>query len=475
MIREKISHDFKSQNVFQNIDGIKGYFERNGAICTTTDSSTYEYVYKHNFKDKISTLLCSFNLKAENAEIKLTANVDNEENSIYEIDDLLNKLFADLMIILFGGKEKYVIRVYGRYYLASPLKLNNTFNWKVNINLMSHLIPGREQVYNIDGITVCPKEQIMFSDIEVNAYNLSAARSIAYNLFLEFIALLSVSLDLGFEPYTTRENILLFDQKTGQNSYNFVGTVASNGIDDQELNLFVFDNMNGLIAINEKTEMVLNNYLNISFNDTVVTQSSYNEILDNIFRQRKFVKHKNQLKHGEISEDIMFYNLSSGIVTEHCSFFRKVVAFEKTNKVEYDCFLNACKLYNHAHCSCSMNPTAMLSYFIASVEALSKSEKSREYMQQATSDMDRFTSFCERYYTCSKNEFDKKFYKYIYGKIRSAHFHSGESCFFEYNCNLDLSFNEDFFQMQNLLLRARMELRSIIIRWVKVNILKSDD
>ena len=78
----------------------------------------------------------------------------NEENSVYEVDDLLNGVFADLMRVLFGGKNRYVIRVYGRYFLNKSLNINDTFNWKNNINLVSLNTPNRDSVYNVDGITV---------------------------------------------------------------------------------------------------------------------------------------------------------------------------------------------------------------------------------------------------------------------------------------------------------------------------------
>ena len=469
MIKEKISDDFTSKNIIQNIDVIKGYFEKKNAICSADEELIYKYLYKDKVRDKEKEISCSFNLKDEKAQIKLTIDII-EEDSVYEIDGLLDRIFADIMKILFGGENRFVIRVYGRYYHGKDLNFNDTFKWKNNLNLISYVLPDRDTVYNVDRLTVCPKEQVMYCDIEVSAYNLSAARSMAYNLFLEFTTLLSMLLDLGIEPYITKENILLLDQKIGYNMYNFTGTVGSNGIDDTELNLFVFDNMNGLIAINENGEMVLNNYLNISANNVVITQTSYNEALEKIFKDRKFNKKKKKYKCKPISEEIVFYNSYPEIVSEHCSFFRKVVAFEKEYDKKYSCFYNACKLYNNAHCIGADNPTAMISYFVASIEALSKSENSETYIREVNSDMDKYVRFCKKYY--SSDDFDEKFIKYIYGKIRSGHFHSGESSFYEYDCNYDLSLNSDFFQMREILLRARSVQRKVIINWIKINILE---
>ena len=468
MVREKISRDFKSENVRQNLEAIKGYFEKNGATCYAKDALSYQYTYISKYHNKDFNILCCFDIRDENAEIKISADI-NEEDSIYEIDNLLDNLFADLMRILFGGKTKYVIRVYGKYYLRKALELNETFNWKNRINLISYEIPGRYQVYDIDKITSCPKEHVLYCDIEVSAYNLSSARSMAYNLFLEFTSLLSVLLDLGIEPFTTRENVLLLDYPIEGNLCNFNGSIGSNGIYDDELDILVFDNMNGLVAIDESGKMKLSTYINVGYSGNVVTQSSYNEVLENIFKDRDIKSYKKQYKKGKISKEITFYNSQLELVSEHSSFFRKIFRFENENSKEYMYFLNACQMYNFAHCACFMYPTAMISYFIASIEALSKTETTKVNLSESKSDMDRFVCFCKKYYTLIDN-FDEKFYRYIYGKIRSGHFHSGESQFFEYNCNFDLSFEGDFFKMRDIYLRIRSELREIMINWINANI-----
>ncbi|EDS79329.1 hypothetical protein ACSXBY_15450 (plasmid) [Clostridium perfringens] len=470
MIREKINNDFKSDNVIQNIDIIKGYFEKKNATCSANNDLIYQYLYKDKFKNKERTISCSFNLKEIQANIVLSTDI-SEEDSIYEIDDILNKIFADIMKILFGGKNNYIIRVYGRYYLSKSIDLNDTFNWKNNINLSSYNTPNRYSVYNVDNLTSCPKENIIYCDIEVNAYNLSSARSMAYNLFLEFISLLSVLLDLGIEPYTSKENFLLLDEKLDFNKYKFWSTIGSCGIDDTELGLLVFDNMNGLIAIDENGEMILNTSLIISSSNINYTQTSYNEVLEKIFKNRKLKKQKKKYECKPISNELTFYNSYPKIFSEHCSFFRKVVVFEKEHIEKYNYFFNACKLYNYAHCIGSNNPTAMIAYLIASIEALSKSEKSEKYIKDINSDMDKFIIFCKKYFL--GNDFDEKFLKYLYGKIRSGHFHSGEFYFFEYSCNFDLSFNNEFFKMRDIHIKARQTLRKVFINWIKINILQT--
>jgi len=468
MIREKISYDFTSENVVKNISVVKAYFEKRNAICSTSEKDIYSFIYTDKIRDKEKKVICTINLKDERAEIKISSEIQ-EDDSAYEMDDLINYLYADLMKILFGGENRYVVRVYGSYYLAKPLDLNDTFHWKNNVNLISYKVEGRDSVYNVDDITVCMKEQMLYCDIEVSAFSLSAARSMAYNLFLEFTALLSVLLDIGIKPFTTKENLLLMDRRTGWNSYYFAGTVASNGFDDQELGIFVFDNMNGLVAINDMGEMVLNHYFSISSGNTVLTQSSDNIVLEEKFKNRSFHKIKKKYECSPIKDDITLYNSCPEIVSEHCSFYRKTTTFEKEHEREYACFYNACRLYNYAHYIGTENPTAMISYFVASVEALAKAEGDEEYQKRCSSDMERYVAFCKKY--SDEEVFDEKFMKYLYGKIRSGHFHSGTFSFFEYDCNLDLSFESDFFQARGIFLRARAELRKVIIMWIRKNVL----
>lgn len=468
MIREKISSDFTSENVIKNINIIKTYFEKRNATCSMSEKDIYQFIYKDRLKNQEKNIICDINLKEEKAKIKISSDIQ-EDDSVYEMDDLMNYLYADLMKILFGGENRYVVRVYGSYYLAEPLDFCDTFNWKNNINLIAYKVEGRDTVYNVDSITVCPKEQMLYCDVEVYAFNLSAARSMAYNLFLEFTTLLSVLIDIGIKPFSTKENLLLMDRRISSNVYNFAGTVASNGFDDEELGIFVFDNMNGLIAISDSGQMITNNYLSMSANGVVVTQSSDNIVLEEKFKNRVLKKIKKKYEIKAMNDEITSYNSYPEIVSEHCSFYRKVVSFEKEHEREYKNFYNACKLYNYAHCIGDENPTVMISYLVASVEALAKTENNDDYQKQCCSDMDRFVSFCKKYYL--NENFDEKFLKYLYGKIRSGHFHSGVFSFLEYDCNLDLSFESEFFELEDIFMQARSKLRKVVLAWIRKNIL----
>lgn len=469
MIKEKENNNFLSINIKKNLNVIKAYFEKKNAICQNFEEDIYEYTYEDKFRSTNIKIACYFNLKQDKALIRISS-VFQEDESTYEIEDLFNRIFSELFQILLEGDEKYVVRIYGSYFLEKPLQFHNTFKWKNNLNIYTHTVRGREYTYNFERFTVCPKEQILYCDIEVNAYNLSAARSLAYNLFLEFTTLLSVLLDIGIQPFTSKENVVLVDVLGENNSFKFYEMPGSGGIYDEQLDIFIFDNMNGVIGIKDSGELIANEYTYISTNDTVLTKSFYNEILDDKFKTNNLENLKTVCKKGEINESITFYNTYLELVSEHVGFYRKVIRYECEHRKEYASFYNACKLYNAAHCMNTQSATVMLSYLVASIETLAKIENNGDYTKNR-SDMEKFLAFCEKYYKNECEIFDKDFVKYLYGNIRSGHFHAGEFSFMEYECNFDLSMDSDFFGMQNIFIRARKLLRRIFIKWIKANIL----
>lgn len=242
MIREKENSNLLSANIKKNLNVIKAYFEKKNAICQNIEENIYEYTYEDKFRSTDIEIACYFNLKGEKALIKISSDF-KEDESIYEVENLFNRIFSELFQILLAGDEKYVVRIYGSYFLEKPIQFHNTFKWKNNLNLCAHIVQGRERTYNVEQLTVCPKEQILYCDIEVNAYNLSAARSMAYNLFLEFTTLLSVLLDIGIQPFTSKENIVLFDVCEENNLFKFYEMPGSGGIYDTQLDITVHCDM----------------------------------------------------------------------------------------------------------------------------------------------------------------------------------------------------------------------------------------
>ncbi|WP_394884756.1 hypothetical protein [Clostridium butyricum] len=466
MIYTKTIDSLKSELIKENKDLLKTYFEKRDAQCTINENC-YTYTYNDTFHNKAINVICDFSFDDKNTLLKLSIDC-NENESKYEIDDYCNNVLASISLLLFSGKNKYIVRIYSKYYSQYDLDLESVFKFKYKINLIPYPVPNREEYYNVDQLTSCPKEHILFFDIEIDAFNVSAARSLAYNCFLEFSSMLAVLLDLGIEAYTTEENLLLLDLPANGNRINFTGTLGSHGIDDQELDLLVFDNMNGLIAVKDDGTLIVSKYLSFSYGNTTITTSHYNEKLENIFKNRTLKTIKKSYPNERINNDITFYTTQPQIVSDHISFFRKINQLKENDYKKYTYFLNACKMYNNALSICANNPTMMISYLVASIETLSKTND-KSYYKECSSDMEKFLLFCNSY--SDENLFDKDFFKYIYGSIRSGHFHSGEFKFEEYNCNLDQSLNKVFFENQNKFLRAKRVLRNIIINWININIL----
>lgn len=469
IIIEQSNCNFKTNRIIDNLDSIKGYFEKKNALCSMNEENVYQFYYNERIGGDEKKVSCNINLKEDNAIIKLST-IISDEDSEFEARAVLSNLFSDLGTNLLQGENRYVIRVYGHYYSQKPFNLHHTFKWKNNVNIYSYIVKNRNTIYDIENLTKCPKEQILYCDIEVYAYNLSSARSMAYNLFLEFITLFSVLIDRNIEPISSKENVLLLDQQIYGDNYSFIGTIGSNGFDDSELDILVFDNMTGLIAIDESNKLIKNNYSYIHNNKVSLTHSSENKVLENKFKDREFKKLKNKLKKENINDKISYYDVCPEIVSEHVTFYRKVMAFEKNYEEKYNRFYNACKLYSYAHFMGYKSATIMISYLVASIEALSKTEANDEYQKKCKSDIDRFIQFCKNY-SDNDSKDDEKFLRYLYGKIRSGHFHSGEFSFLEYNLNLDLSFSNEFFQQHKIFIDARTKLREIFINWIRKNIL----
>lgn len=479
MIREKEYSDIKIENVPNNIEIIKSYFEKKKAIChMNSEMKEFEYLFEDKIHSKIISVCVMFYFKIpNNSKIKIVINA-NEIDNEYEIDDYSNKIFSDIYMKLLEGTTNYVVRIYGKYYNAQELDLEASIKWKNKINIIPFKLPNRNDIYEVETMTCSPKEQLLFFDIEVSAFDLSSARTIAYNRILELNCFLTVLLDLGIELYQSEQVFALADVETSKGQYTFYGTAINKGFHDEELDLFIYDNLNGVIAFyNDK--MVTNSYLSFTMDSDdskthTITLSEENEQLDIIFKNHKLKNISKKYPRGDINRNISFYNTKQSILSSHISFFRKLNTYEQDYEVKYEILLNACKLYTKALTTLSNEPTMMISYLIASIEALLKTEKEYEYISGCKSDMEKFLVFSEKY--IDKNKYDRNYLKYLYGNIRSGHFHSGEFKFYEFAVKLNQSFNIDFFESQKQYYKkAKETVRTIFINWLEQNILNQGE
>ncbi|KUO71447.1 MAG: hypothetical protein APF81_09095 [Desulfosporosinus sp. BRH_c37] len=469
-----IEKEYTEVKFIRDIELIKSYFEMKNATCITDiKENEFKFIFKDKFHSNNINVYITFFLKLKNWKLKIAIETEFVINQ-YEIDDYFNKIFSDIYIRSLEGTDKYFIRIYAKCYSLEEVNINASFIWKYNINVTSFNSIGREEAFNVDSIINCPKEQILFFDVEVLAIDISSARSLAYNLVKEFYSFLSVLLDLGIYEYKSEQVFALVDIPEKDNKYYFMSTVINKGFHDSELDLFVYDNLNGLIAFDNDDNWISSEYLSLTTIDAEhqmnITSLKYSDKLDYIFKNHSLKSIKNENINSPINKDINYYNTKIQIVNSHIKFFRKLKKYEDLCNNEYRFFSNACKLYNKALAVCCNEPTMSISYLVSSVETLLKVEQNLDYLKILKSEMDRFVEFSRKY--SNETDFDRDFFKYLYGNIRSGHFHAGEFKFYEYETSLNSYKNVDFFEIQNnKYIRSKKLIRGIFVNWIERNIL----
>ena len=474
---EKEYKNFNLTNLPGNIDAMKSYFERRNATCIVdvSEENIYKFSFTDTFKSKEISVNVYFNLQElDNPSLKIK--IDNDESiNKYDIEDYSNHLLAQIYTKLIEGPNKYVVRVYARFYSEHAQELEFTFDWKNKITVTPVIFQERSGIFNADTITSSPHEQILVFDIEVFAIDVTSARTLAYNQAKEVFSFLAVLFDLGIDEYQSEQIYVLADVENGENNYTFHSTAMNKGFHDAELDLFVFDNLNGLVAINDQNEMVLNSYLTTTYfhddssEQTVVLSKDIpelNEKFKNLVLKRKSNRFVNN---PSLNKEITYYNTKITMLTSYITFFRKLKAFKENNKDNFERFSNACKLYNKALFVCANEPTMMTAYLISSLEALLKMEINMDYLKEKSSDMHRFLAFVEKY--TDEGGCDVEYFRYLYGTIRSGHFHSGDFKFLEYNVLLNQALSNDFIKARNEHIKARKLIRAIFINWIEKNIL----
>lgn len=373
------------------------------------------------------------------------------------------------------GPTKYVVRVYAKYFSQRSQDIEFTFDWRNKIKVTPLKFEGRNENFNADRITSSPHEQILFFDVEVFAIDVTSARTLAYNLAKEVFSFLAVLVDIGIDEFQSEQVFLLMDERIYEDNFTFLSTTMNKGFYDNELDLFVFDNLNGIVAVDVHGKMVFNSYLTTTFcsddgNEQTIVISKDIPELEKIFMNRVLTPSSNKFLKGGLNKEISYYNSKINMLTSHITFFRKLKAYEVTNKIYFERFSNACKLYNKALSVCANEPTMMTSYLIASIEALLKIEVKMDYLKDLKSDMHKFLAFAEKY--LEKDKYEKEYFKYLYGTVRSGHFHSGDFKYLEYNVLLNQAMNNDFIEARNDHIKARRYIRAIFINWIEKNILE---
>lgn len=133
---------------------------------------------------------------------------------------------------------------------------------------------------------------------------------------------------------------------------------------------------------------------------------------------------------------------------------RKIIkGIEKASEESRDAFLRCCLLYQLGLNAGRYQPTVRLSYFYGAIDSIVKTNK-RKYKS--------FTDFMTKY----AGE-DKKFYDFIHGNIRSAHWHSGGFVLGDFNFDYDFLTNPDLHRRHDIVDIAHKKMRKAILMWLK--------
>ena len=142
---------------------------------------------------------------------------------------------------------------------------------------------------------------------------------------------------------------------------------------------------------------------------------------------------------------------------EDLSFPRKIrMLRKKIEQTEYKnkaAFEKCCRLYQVALNAGKYHPTVMLSYMCGAIESI----------QQTASDEKSFSEFMRKYDPSSNS----KLSDYIYGKVRSAHWHGGEFAMGDNESAWKESLtNQDSMIRFNIIKNGRKSMRTAILNWV---------
>jgi hypothetical protein len=138
-------------------------------------------------------------------------------------------------------------------------------------------------------------------------------------------------------------------------------------------------------------------------------------------------------------------------------YIRGIEQYKKDNYENYLIFRNACRLYNKSKTLSTEGASVEISFLVASLETLSKTEKEQN-----------FSAFIIKYNT----EANKANIDALYS-IRSKLFHSGNFSFFEFEYDVNPYSDPLYVEFRQKYLIFKTILRKAFITWFNVNIVEA--
>lgn len=394
-----------------------------------------------------------------------TVSKDKEDANDYTTDLQLfyyQEIRIPTMDITNTVNKQFTIRIYKLIYNSSPISgdysINEFYDHVKTISFKTLYPIPRDVPYT---------EHIICFDIQLFANNFEQARNLANNIIHEFCDYLSVLLDLAFhEPTSKYINFLI------QNHSQIECKRYRTAFSDMDLKILVKDNFNGLCPYKEAANKnFINGYYSLSFGNTDDPLSTLNSsivrkvgnisAIEDIFRKHRIykVQGKNQCTYSDsIDYKIHYLNSEIKVPRQIRSYYRAICDYKTKFYSLYEFFRNACRLYNQSKLCAETSPSLEISLLVASIETLSKTEKSN------------FSSFVNKY----TDECSKKLINDMYD-IRSKLFHAGEFSFLEYNLSVNPFSNKQYNDYSKKYIEYKSILRECFIKWINENFrLKND-
>ena len=430
-------------------------------------------------KDKhMFNLNCILKKNIRNRDVQIGVCVEFDEKILYRIklvlktmesDDTTNyemdlKLFyfqeikSRLLDAINKPKNKYTLRVYKSIYNSSPIYGYYETNGSNKISFHTlNIIPKNEPL----------TEHIICFDIEVMERSFERAKSLANNIISDFCGYLSVLIDIGFYEPTSRYVNFIRPDYIGVSKV-FKHERYRTAFYDPELHLYVKDNMNGLCTEADVKKRNFNNfYYSINSLDganTVQMKEGAISSIEEAFNSHRLYKIKDKMKNSEDSEnekvdgipvEIHFSNQPICIPKELRKYIRGIEQYKKNYYEQFLFFRAACRLYNKSKVLSIEGATIEISFLVACIETLSRSE----------GDLG-FSAFVMKFNKkANKNDLDS-----LYG-IRSKLFHAGAFSFFEYEFDINPNSNPLYLEFRQKYLIFKSILRETFVNWIKEKII----
>ena len=377
---QELNYDIMQENYIKDLQELLMEFDEETLVLNDLGKEvfTLECITRRVFCEHQVTI----NIKIEYDKKllhKIDLTVEPEESgdtTNYELDLKLfyyEEIKGRLLDAVNKKKSKFTLRNYKIIYNSTPIYGYYEVNgdYKIAFHTLN-IIPKDEPM----------TEHIVCFDIELEERNFERARSLANNTVTEFCNFLCVLLDIGFYEPTSRFMNFIRTKCIGTQKY-LSGERFRTAFYDPELKLIIKDNMNGLCPEKEVEKCnFMNGYFSINPNNgSQLVQMKTGNVLsiEETFSSHRIYKIKERLKNTdeyqeEIDPEIHYSNQSIKIPRQIRSYFRGIDKYKKQDFEKYKYFRNACRLYNKSKVLGTDDASIEISFMVASIEALSKTE-----------------------------------------------------------------------------------------------------